>query len=203
MQYKIRTTGFSLIEILIVLGILTLLVGIATLLLRDTFKFNRSISDSLSQNIEARHALKLMSAEIRETSPSSLGTYALEQAATSTFVFYSNVDNDPEKERIRYFIKNNALIRGVINPTGSPLGYTATESTSTLVTSLLNNSTTPVFSYYTDAYAGTGSPLSAPFDINVVRLVKIMMYTQNLVGTSTNPNIYTTQVSFRNLKDNL
>ena len=73
MKHRLRTKGFSLIEILIVLGIVTLLVGIATLLLGDTFKFNRNISNSLTQNLEARHAIKRMSAEIRKMSPKLIG----------------------------------------------------------------------------------------------------------------------------------
>lgn len=203
MKQRLRTKGFSLVEILIVLGIVTLLMGIVTLLLRDTFKFNRNISDSLTQNLEARHAIKRMSAEIRILSPSSIGAYPLEQAGTSTLTFYSNVDTDPEKERVRYFIKNNALIRGEIQPTGNPLTYNqATEATTTIVRALINNSSTPLFSYHTDAYAGTSSPLVAPFTISIVRLIKIAIYTQNDSAT-TSPNIYTTQVSFRNLKDNL
>lgn len=204
MHLKKHTAGFSLIELLTVLGILTIIVGVATLLLRDIFRFNRNISDSLTQNFEARRAVKLMSAEIRKTSPSSIGAYPLEQVATSSLIFYSNIDSDPEKERVRYYIKNNTLIRGIVNATGSPLAYTvANEATSTLVNTLTNGSSTPLFSYYTDSYAGTSSALTGSFDISIVRHVKIMIYTQNTSGTTTNSNIYTTQVSLRNLKDNL
>src|SRR3989339_1075189 len=97
-------SGFSVIEVLASIFILTL-IGLAVYSFqKDVFSLNRIISGSLTAQDEARRALKRMSAEIRTASPSSLGAYALSQTATSSFTFYSNIDDDSFKERVRYFI---------------------------------------------------------------------------------------------------
>ncbi len=199
-----KNSGFTLVEILVVASI-TVLIGLgATKLLGDIFSVNRSVSDSLTQTGEARRAVKTMVAELRTASPSSVGAYALEQTGTSSLIFYSDIDSDNEKERIRYFIQSSVLMRGVTNATGSPLVYnTANEVRTELVHSVRNSSTTPLFSYYNETYAGTSTPLVAPFNISVVRLVKIYMVVNKSTSTSSTPDIYTTQVNFRNLKDNL
>ena len=199
-----KNSGFTLVEILVVASI-TVLIGLgATKLLGDIFSFNRSVSDSLTQTGEARRAVKTMVAELRTASPSSVGAYALEQTGTSSLIFYSDIDTDNEKERIRYFIQSSVLMRGVTNATGSPLVYnTGNEVRTELVHSIRNSSTTPLFSYYNETYAGTSTPLVAPFNISVVRLVKIYMVVNKSTSTSSTPDIYTTQVNFRNLKDNL
>lgn len=202
-QSSKKNSGFTLIEILIALSIFVLIGLMATKLLFDIFHVNRNVSDSLTQTGEARRAIKTMIAELRTASQSSLGAYALEQTGTSSLIFFSDIDSDSEKERIRYFIQSDTLMRGVTNPTGLPLVYnTASEVRTELVHAIKNSSTTPLFSYYNETYAGTTTPLVAPINISVVRLVKIYMLVNNSTASST-PDIYTTQVNLRNLKDNL
>lgn len=196
--------GYTVIEILIVAGVGVIICAGLMFLLQDLFRYNRNISSSLGVTGEARRALKTMVAEIRTTSPSSLGAYALSQTATSSFTFYSNVDADTYKERIRYFLQNGTLKRGVIKPSGNPLTYNAgSEVVTELVHFVVNSSTTPIFSYYDASYAGTTTPLVSPFDISLVRLVKVQLLVDKDSSSATTTNFYTTQVSFRNLKDNL
>ncbi len=196
--------GFTLLEIVIVLGILTvLLVGITTFF-KDTFSFNRNISDSLEITGSARRALKTMIAEIRVASPSSLGAYPLAQTATSSFIFYGNIDADAQKERVRYYRSSTTLMRGVVNPTVGTLAYDLnTEVVEQIARNVVNDKVTPIFSYYDSSYSGTQAPLSGAFDISVVRLVKINLVIDS-TGTSTaTSDIFTSQISMRNLKDNL
>jgi prepilin-type N-terminal cleavage/methylation domain-containing protein len=184
-------SGFTLIEILVVIFVATL-IGIAVYTLeKDSFSLNSKIYDELSAQFEARNALKAMTSEIRSASPSSIGSYPIEQANSTSFVFYSNVDSDPFKERVRYFLDGVTLKRGIVKPTGDPLIYDpASETVSILVNKMVNGSV-PVFNYYNDNYDGTSVPLPLPADIPSIRLVKITI------------TPYTTQVTLRNLKDNL
>lgn len=199
-----KKNGLTLVEILVVVGILSLLVVVATKLFRDVFQYNRNISAILTNIGEARRALKTMTAESRTASPSSLGAYALEQTATSSFIFYSDIDTDIEKERVRYYLQNGTLMKGVTNATGSPLVYNVGNEVRTeLVHTVKNSSTTPLFSYYNEIYAGTTTALVAPFDVSVVRLVKMQILVGSSAVASSTPSIYSTQVTFRNLKDNL
>jgi len=196
-------SGFSVIEVLVSIFILSL-IGLAVYSFqKDVFSLNRIISGSLTAQDEARRALKSMSAEIRTASPSSLGAYALLQTTPSSFSFYSNIDGDSFKERIRYFVEGTILKKGVIKPTGSPLAYNPTnEVVSDLVHDIIDAGTS-IFSYYDTNYDGTTQPLSEPINISAVRLVKITIMIEKDPQTPSGPMTLTTQISMRNLKDNL
>ncbi len=191
----------TLIEVLVVVGIILLIFPSIINFFVDSFSFNRFISDGLSAQGEARRAFKTMVAEIRTASPSSLGAYPLSEATSTSFTFYSNIDTDAYKERVRYYLQGTTLMRGVIKPSGSPLTYNPGSET---VTELVHGvATTSVFSYYDENYTGTTSPLALPVDLLSVRLVKILFTVDTSSTTAPGPLIFTTQVSMRNLKDNL
>lgn len=192
-----------MIEVLVSIFILTL-IGLAVYSFqKDVFSLNKIISRSLTAQDEARRALKVISAEIRTASPSSLGAYALVQTATSSFGFYSNIDDDSFKERVRYFLDGAILKKVVIKPSGSPLIYNpANETISDLVHDVAN-ATTSIFSYYDENYDGTTQPLAEPIDISIVRLVKITIVIDQDPQQPPGPTALTTQILMRNLKDNL
>jgi len=190
-------------EVLVSIFILTLIGLAVSSFAKDIFSLNRITSDSLTAQDETRRALKTMSAEIRTASPSSLGAYALAQSATSSFTFYSNIDGDSFKERVRYFLDGTTLKKGVIKPIGTPLTYSpANEVISELIPGVAN-ATTSIFSYYDKNYDGTTQALIEPIDIATVRLVKITIVVDKDPQTPPSPMTLTTQISIRNLKDNL
>ena len=121
----------------------------------------------------------------------------------SSFTFYSNVDDDSFKERVRYFLDGTTLKKGIIKPSGTPLTYNpADEAVSELIHGVAN-ATTSIFSYYDKNYDGTNQALIEPIDIATVRLVKITIVTDKDPQTPPGPMTLTTQISIRNLKDNL
>lgn len=192
-----------MIEILVGIGIFTM-IGIAIYTFqRDVFSLNRVIVSNLSVQDEVRRTLKVMSAEIRTASPSSLGAYALTQTATSSFTFYSNIDGDSLKEKVRYFLDGTTIKKGVIKPSGSPLTYNPANEVVTDLIHDLANAATSTFTYYDEDYDGTSPPLAEPIDISAVRLVKITLVIDKDPAALPAPMTLTTQVSIRNLKDNL
>jgi type II secretory pathway component PulJ len=196
-------SGFSIIEALVGIFILSL-IGLAVYSFqKDVFSLNRTISGSLTAQDEARRALKSMSAEIRTASPSSLGAYPLMQTATSSFTFYSNIDGDSFKERVRYFLEGTTLKKGIIKPSGSPLTYNPANEVITELIHDVANATTSIFSYYDENYDGTTQPLAEPINISAVRLVKITVVIDHNPTQPPSPITLTTQINMRNLKDNL
>ncbi|OHA21494.1 MAG: hypothetical protein A2849_03650 [Candidatus Taylorbacteria bacterium RIFCSPHIGHO2_01_FULL_51_15] len=196
-------SGFSLVEVILSLGILAL-IGLAVFSFqKNVLSLNRLISGNLTSQAEARRALKDMSAEIRSASPSSLGAYALAQTSTSTLTFYSNIDADASVERVRYFIQGTTLKKGILKPSGTPLAYNPANETVRESIHNIGNGTTTLFSYHDTNYDGTSPPLAEPINISVVRLVKITVLIERSTGTPQSPLTLTTQVSMRNLKDNL
>lgn len=198
-----ESKGFTLIELLISMGIIVIVGLVVYAFQKDVFFLNRNILGNLTSQNEARRTLKSMSAEIRTTSPSSLGAYAISSASGSSFVFYSNIDDDSFKERVRYFLDGTILKRGVLKPSGDPLTYNlANEVVTELIHDVVNN-TVAVFNYYDANYDGTTQALVEPINTSAVRLVKITVLIDKYPQTLPGPINLTTQVSMRNLKDNL
>lgn len=191
--------GFTLVETLITIFIVTL-IGLAIINFQiDIFSLNKISSDNLNAQTDARNTLKTIGAELRSLSPSNAGAYPLAITATSSLAFYVDTDNDSLKEKIHYFQSGNTLKRSSIKPTGTPLTYDpANEKITTLINNLANG-TSSVFYYYDKNYDGTGDPLTEPIDIPAVRLIKINI----MLGQVPNIITVTTQISPRNLKDNL
>ena len=129
------------------------------------------------------------------------GAYVINQAEASSFIFYSDIDNDGLKEKVRYFLIGTTLQKGVIKPTGSPLSYNPlNETISTLAENLTNVS---IFDYYDKFYDGTTAPLSLPVNTSDIRLIKITIIIDKDPNRSPTAMTFSTEVSIRNLKDNL
>ncbi len=202
-QIKKYSAGFTLLEILISLAIFTLIIGVVGLFARDTFYYKNVFFNGLTTYDDARKVLQPMAGEIRSTTPSSLGAYPLDTVADNTFTFYTDTNGDGLKEKIRYFLSGTILKKGVITPTGTPLVYVAANEVVTNLVGNVQNGTTPVFAYYDVNYTGESNPMDQPVDISLVRMIKITLLVD--IGSSSTPQLVavTTQVSLRNLKDNL
>lgn len=195
-------SGFTLIEAVIGAAVFFMVAVALYFLLADIIDFNRVISGNLWTQDQMRRVLRDFSSEARSTSPSDLGAYPIAEASDFSFIFYSNIDGDPLKEQIRYFLEGDVFKKGVIKPSGSPLVYDpANEEITVLVNNIVNDSV-PIFNYYDSDYDGTTPPLSSPVDLPAIRLVKITVIAENARKNS-EPVVLTTQVSMRNLKDNL
>lgn len=196
-------SGFTLIEMLVSVAVMAAILAVAGYLIRSVIVSNRQYSESLAAQDSARRAMRIMSGEIRILSPSSTGAYAISEAAANSFTFYVNIDEDSYKERVRYFKSGNALKRGIVKPSGNPLAYDSEEEMISIVADNIANTGTPVFSYYDSDYDGTTDPLSEPINVSDVRLIKIMLIIDRDNSSPPGPITLTTQVSLRNLKDNL
>ncbi len=194
--------GFTLVEILVVIGISTILAVGATTLLRDTTIFQGVFQQGLNSVDEGRKILRPLVGEVRSATPAHNGAYALETTEEDTLVFYSDIDNDDLIERVRYFLDEGTIKKGVIEPTGSPLGYTGNEQISWVIQDI-NNGGAPVFEYFDTNYDGTTDPLVQPVTTGDVRLIKITIIIDHDPNRPPDPVELTTQMTIRNLKDNL
>ncbi len=101
--------GFTLAEIVVVVGIFGLIVVAIGNFQRDVFINNKYAQDSLSSAQDARNVLRVMIREMRGASPGNDGSFAIVTAATNTIAFFSDTDGDGLKEKIRYFIATTTL----------------------------------------------------------------------------------------------
>ena len=200
MKKIVYKKGFTMIELIIGVAVFLLLVLGVTLFARNTWTYNSFTRVGLNNVTIGRKAMKTMSTEIRVASAANNGSYAVNQASATSFIFFADINGDGLKERIRYFLNGTLLQRGVIIPSGSPLAYTATETITTLLSNVTNAS---IFSYYNSSYDGTTAALTTPIDVSAVRLVKITATIDDDPARPPAPTTFTTQISLRNVKDNL
>lgn len=196
--------GFSLIEVLVAISILVIIMVAVSTFQYNVINYNRSGAVALTNAHEIQAMLKTMTRELRSMGPGADGAYPLISAATSSVVFFSDVNSDGIKEKVRYYMTNNTLQRGVINPVGSPATYPSnSETTKILITGLRHTAQQPAFEYYDAMYAGTSTPMTYPVNLTSVRLVKIILTIDTDPNRSPTLRTFTTQAGLRNLKDNL
>jgi prepilin-type N-terminal cleavage/methylation domain-containing protein len=196
--------GFTLVEVMISVALFAILAGAVIALVGNIITTTRQQGTLLSDSDQARRlSVKIMS-ELRNAVASNTGAYALEQAADQQIIFYSNVDGGADIEKLRYYISNGSLYRGLTKPLGNPLTYTGATEASTLVQANVGNGTVPLFYYYPDTYTGTGNALAQPVNVTQVRFVQVSLKVFNKAGV-TNTNTYTITASgtIRSLKTNL
>jgi type II secretory pathway pseudopilin PulG len=195
------SNGFTLIETLLALSISTTVLVALGLMARNIFFYNAYVSEGLAYADNSRRVLNTAVTEIREANTANTGAYAINLATENAFTFYSDINSNGLKEKVRYFLSGTTLEKGVTEPTGSPLTYNLTnEKISILIPNVTNSS---IFLYYDKNYDGNNAPLTFPINVADIRLVKIILTTNSDPNRFPTSRIFSTQVSIRNLKDNL
>jgi prepilin-type N-terminal cleavage/methylation domain-containing protein len=200
---KRGSPGFTFIEVLVVISITVVLLTVIVAFQSDVFSLNRLLQELLISQQEARQVFKVMNWETRSMSPSSIGAYPLAEAATSSLIFYTDLDDDGLKEQLHYFLEGGALKKGVIVPAGHPLIYNPADEKISEVVHNIANGPTSIFAYYDRDYDGVTSPLPPPVNLLAVRLVQVTLLIDSDSAHPPDPLLLTTQMSIRNLKDNL
>lgn len=199
-----HNAGFTIAELVVTIAIVGVVMVVITKFQSDVFSFNRIFYSSFTSADQAQKLLRPMTAEIRSASQSSIGAYPLDSFAANDFAFYSDIDNDGKKDRVRYYVSGTTMYKEVIAPTGTPAVYnTANKKTSTFMTGVRNLSDgISTFRYYSSAYTGGASGEVVPGTGNIqdIRLVKV---TVRIDADPSKPPAavdITSQVSIRNLK---
>lgn len=195
--------GFVLAELLVAIAILAfIMTGVGTLT-TNIFKLRGYNSEAMTEIDELRRFMKTFVAELRSAETSDNGSYAIGAAASTSITFYNDVNGDGKREQVRYYVSGTTLKKGVTASTGVPPAYLASDETTSEVVHNLTSANTSIFSYFPASYAGTSSPLTVPIDIPQIRLVKAQVTVDTDPNRDPGPMTDTTQVSIRNLKDNL
>jgi len=195
--------GFTLVEILVSVSIFSAIIIFIGGFQSDVFSLNRIIQSGLQSQSEAKKIIRPFTNEVRSAAPSNLGAYPISVAGSTIFSFYTDVDSDGLREKVKYFLDNGEFKKSIISPTGQPLAYNQeNEQIIKVVQDVVNFD---IFEYYDSTYDGTASssPLVQPVTTSDVRLIKITLVIDSDPNSPPAPVEVTTQVSIRNLKDNL
>ncbi len=194
--------GFTTMELVIVMGITSLVLLAVSSFIVSMFRTTRSINATLTAVEQARRTVKMFTDELRTAAPSATGAYAIAEAGGGTFTFYSDIDRDDYVERLRYFVDGTDLKRGYLKPAGDPLTYSEANEVVYVVTQFITNPGA-VFSYFDENYNGLTGPLTIPPTIPDIRLVRIRLQIDQHPTEPPGPYELLSEVSIRSLKDNL
>lgn len=204
MKNSKKNKGLTLVELLIALAVFAIVIIAIGALQTNVFIYKSNISGSYETTQNSQIILKTILKELREITPGANGAYPLIQTGSTSLSFFSDVDNDGLAEQLTYSLIGTTLYRAVIKPSGSPATYsTASQSTTSLITNVINGNSLPSFQYYDTNYTGTSSPMVYPINPSFVRLIRINQQIDIDPNRSPKPIIYTVQASLRNLKSNL
>ncbi len=202
---KNNTEGFTLLESLIVLGMIFMISGVIYFMFRNLFATNTFLGESLSNERDIQITVQTMTGELRGATQSSLGSYPLEIAASTSLAFYNNIDSNALVERVQYFLEGTTLKKSVVRPVGNPLSYATTTGAQESLTTILKGiaaTTTPLFSYYDKFFSGTTTPLVQPLTIGDVRHIRLTITIDKSATDLIPPITGVGESTIRNLKDN-
>lgn len=201
---KKKQRGFTLIEVVMSVAIFSLIALGLIVLISSIFTTNGKLSILSADTDQGRRAIFKFMQEIRNSTYANTGGYPLAEAGNQQLVFYSNIDGGTDVERVRYYISNGMLYRGVVKPTGSPYAYNLGNENNSVVQKNVANGANPLFYYYNSDYTGTEFPLSQPVNLTQVKVVKMDLRIFNK-GGATGSNYFSTTATgtIRSLKTNL
>ncbi len=197
--------GFTLIETVVaIFAFAIIMIGLVALI-SQIITGSRKQSDLLADTDQARKVAFGIVNELRNAQTGLNGAYALETAGNQQIVYYSNSDRDTNIERIRYYLQNGKLYKGIVEYNGSSYP-TSTEFSTLMQNDVANSSSTPLFYYYDSSYVGssTQASLTQPVNVTAVKYVKVNLQVYNKAGVK-NTNFFTITAggTVRNLKTNL
>jgi prepilin-type N-terminal cleavage/methylation domain-containing protein len=203
---KKASRGFTLIEVIISVAIFSLIAYGLIALVSYILTISKQQGGASADIDQSRKVVAQMVKEFRASQIGSNGAYPLDTAGNQQVIFYSNSDTDILIERIRYFLQNGKLWKGVTEYNGSTYP-TSTEQTIVVQNDVVNSSTTPLFYYYDGNYSGvapSSTPLSQPVNVTAVKFIGVNLQIVQKNGVK-NTNYYSVTAggAIRNLKTNL
>jgi len=191
--------AFTLVETLVTIVIFTLLMGaisafIVTVYQTQTYTFQQSQAIG-----EARRGIETMVREIRKANFGDNGFYALEKADNYEFIFYSDIDQDRETERVRYFVEGTSFKKGVINPESFPVQYPVDKEKISVLSAYVRNSP-PIFHYFDGDH---NELLPTPARLKDTKLMSVYLVVNVDPNRSPQDFVLESAVQIRNLKTNL
>lgn len=190
--------GFTLIETLVVLAVLTVATGAIASTIVTFYRGNAFLLEQTAALESARRGVFDAARILREASYGDDGSYPIAAVGTSTITVFADIDADRSVERVRYFVSGTTLFRTVTNAAGSPPVYPlAASATTTIATDLRNGTSTPLFTYLDASGAALPSTSTPIASITAVRIQLMVDLNPNRA-----PNVFTlTQnATFRNLR---
>lgn len=168
--------GFTLVETVVVIALVSIIMAALGSLLVFFYKTNAYVYQQATATIQARRGVDDAIRYAREAEYGADGSYPIRNAATSTITLSADTNNDNVAETVTYRVANGSFSRTVVG---------AGTLTTTLSTSVVNGTSTPIFRYFDKA----GAELSAPVDTAKIFAITATLVTR--VDSGRGPSAFT------------
>jgi len=195
-------TGFTLVEVLVVIAINTILL-LAIGLIVQSFYSNNSYTFAQTNEVdEARRGVQAWVRDFREATTAEDGTFPVGVAESDRLVFYSDVAGDRAIELVEFVRVGTTLEKRIYYPIGFPPSYgTTPDEVKTLSVAVRNaSSSLPVFTYYDNSGSVIADTAARTSDIRYVEIKLDINVDPNKTAEGV---LLESSVAPRNLKDNL
>jgi len=193
-------SGLTLIELAVSISIFIVLFLLAGDFVTRGFKSTAFSMEQDEAVQSARNAMNFFAKELREANQADTGSYLLDTVSPQELSFFTNIDSDASREKVRYFIDGHDFKKGVINATGNPLSYPVGDEIITVISGYINNQATPAFTYYDASNAEIANPAAQRAQIRMIKAFLMINVTPDVMPADYFMDTY---VQIRNLKDNL
>jgi len=193
--------GFSILELVVAISIFTVLLFVAVYLFQSIFTSPKQQISAMDNIDRARIVLSGFTNEIRNAANGKDGSYPLNEASDGEIIFFTNFGAQGSVNRIRYYIDDNILYKGIIEPAGNPPVYNVLSET---VSPVLSGVSDGFFSYYNGDYNGQTDSLLQPVNINQVKFIKMNLSVSGQTVSEDGGLVSVAAgATMRTLKDNL
>jgi prepilin-type N-terminal cleavage/methylation domain-containing protein len=162
--------GMTLIEMVVAIGIIAVITVAITQSVILFYRANRVAFEESYQIRSAERGLQVLVRDLREATYGDDGAYPLGSIASSSIMFYADVDRTNPVERIEYRLTGQKLTRVVTRSSGNPPVYNTVVATSTVSEYVRNFDDNISLLRYFDA---AGAEVTSPTDIARVVSVSI------------------------------
>jgi len=206
-QPNIRKTnqsnqGFTLIEVLVATAI-TVILGAGFLGMQYIFSSNQVSAWKSYYNVdEANRVASQLTKELRNIQESEDGSFPISTALDQEIIFYSDVNQDGDVDRVRYTLAGTTLTKGVTAPTDTPLSYDPLNEKVQTLTDNIRNGIAPLFYYYNNAWPfdTINNPLSSTNRIADTKHIKVYLRTNIKIDDADNDFIIESEANLRSLR---
>ena len=164
--------GFTLIETIVAITVSSI---VFVVVFGFVYYFYRTSGYNLSQMIainSARKGMEITVREIREATFSDQGSYLIKNAQDQSITFYSDIDKDLKIERIRYFLDEDILKKGITESNDS-FKYLDENEEIRILSNNVRNLEEPIFTYY-DENNNEVEDLQVVADIRMIQIKLII-----------------------------
>ncbi len=196
--------GFTIIELMVVIAVISLLFFTASDLLITVLFGSKQQFLAMTNVDQAVLVASKFTNDLRNATNGVDGSYPVYIADDNQIIFFSNVGGVTNPIRVRYYLVDSTLYKGVITPSGSPLAYNlSSEVISTVQTDVVNG-ITPIFTYFDGDYSGVESALIQPVNVNNIKYIKMTLIILKKTQADSDSTFSVTAGGVvRNLKTNL